>query len=100
MASAFGGPAHGTETTARQDFTEPQRARWVALATQAADEAKLPADPEFRAALASYLDWSSRTPAGAPLPAWDWSPAGPPSETPAETIPAEEEVPCPDRTRR
>jgi CDGSH-type Zn-finger protein/truncated hemoglobin YjbI len=95
MASAFGGPAHGTETTARQDFTEPQRARWVALATQAADEAKLPADPEFRAALASYLDWSSRTPAGAPLPTWHWGPVGPPSETPAETIPAEEEVPLP-----
>jgi len=100
MASAFGGPAHGSEATASQDFTEPQRARWVALATQAADEAKLPADPEFRAALASYLDWSSRTPAGVPLPSWDWSPAGPPAETPAETSPAEEEVtlPGPDET--
>ena len=60
MAGALGGPAAGTATV-RQDFTEPQRARWVALATRAADEAKLPADPEFRAALASYLDWTSRT---------------------------------------
>ena len=100
MAGAFGGPAHGTEATVRQDFSEPQRARWVALATRAADEAKLPADPEFRASLASYLDWTSRTPAGVPLPSWDWSPAGPPAETPAESSPAEEEVvlPGPDET--
>ena len=100
MAEAFGGPAQGGSAAIRQDFTEPQRARWVALATRAADEARLPADPEFRAALASYLDWSSRTPAGVPLPSWDWSPVGPPAETPAETSPAEEEVamPGPDET--
>jgi CDGSH-type Zn-finger protein/truncated hemoglobin YjbI/ferredoxin len=100
MAGAFGGPAHGSQVAGGQDFTEPQRARWVALATRAADEAKLPADPEFRAALASYLDWISRAPAGVPLPSWDWSPTGPPAETPAETSPAEEEVslPGPDET--
>ena len=79
-------------------FTEEQRARWVALATQAADEARLPADPEFRAALTSYLDWSSRAamaqsatdPGSAAatsdpvagtgeIPRWDWGPAGPPA---------------------
>lgn len=49
---------------------------------RAADEARLPADPEFRAALAGYLDWGSRVaqaesaagaavPADEPMPRWD-----------------------------
>ena len=76
LAEAFGGPAASGQA-ARPGFTEPQRARWVALATAAADEAALPADPGFRAALASYLDWSSRA-GDAPRPTWDWGPAGPP----------------------
>jgi hypothetical protein len=65
----------------RPGFTEPQRARWVALASVAADEARLPADSEVRAALASYLEWSSRA-ASAAAPQWDWGPAGPPAEEP------------------
>ena len=76
LAEAFGGPAASGEAT-RPAFTEAQRARWVALATLAADQAPLPADPEFRAALASYLDWSSRA-GDAPPPTWDWGPARPP----------------------
>jgi CDGSH-type Zn-finger protein/truncated hemoglobin YjbI len=95
LAEAFGGPAQALPSPPRQDWTEPQRARWVALATRAADEARLPADPEFRAALSSYLEWSSRAPAAAPPPQWDWSPAGPPAETPADTSPAQEEVKMP-----
>ena len=43
------------------DFGEDQRARWVALAGPAADEARLPADAGFRAALSSCLEWLSRT---------------------------------------
>ncbi len=85
LAEAFGGPAVGGEdgaVAARPGFTEPQRARWVALASEAADEARLPADPEFRAALASYLEWSSRA-GDTPGPRWDWGPAGPPAEEPA-----------------
>ena len=58
LAEAFGGPAASGEAARRPDFTEPQRARWVALATVAAAEAGLPADPEFRSALVSYLEWS------------------------------------------
>jgi CDGSH-type Zn-finger protein/truncated hemoglobin YjbI len=77
LADAFGGPA-----AKRPDLSEEQRARWVALAIRAADEAKLPADPQFRAALASYLEWSSRV-TDSPPPSWDWGPAGPPAEEPA-----------------
>jgi CDGSH-type Zn-finger protein/truncated hemoglobin YjbI len=83
------GSAAPAPSQANQPFAPEQLARWVTLATRAADEAGLPADPEFRAALASYLDWSSRTgtpasagPAGAPGPRGDWSPAGPPAEAP------------------
>jgi truncated hemoglobin YjbI len=79
MAEAFGGPAAGGETSGRPDFTEEQRARWVALAIRSADEAKLPADPQFRAALTAYLEWSSRAGDASP-PSWDWGPAGPPVE--------------------
>ena len=77
IAAAFGGPA-APQAPARPDMSEEQRARWVALAVQAAGEASLPADPPFRSALVSYLEWSSRA-TGAPAPAWDWGPAGPPA---------------------
>jgi CDGSH-type Zn-finger protein len=93
IAEAFGGPS-ATQASGRPGFTEEQRARWVVLATRAADEAKLPADPQFRAALGSYLEWSSRAPGTAP-PAWDWGPAGPPSEEPAQTKDDTEEVALP-----
>ena len=89
LAEAFGGPPVGDrapQASGRPDFTGEQRARWVALAVRAADEAKLPAEPEFRAALTSYLEWTSRTGDAAP-PAWDWGPAGPPAEEPARPPP-------------
>jgi CDGSH-type Zn-finger protein len=107
LAEAFGGPAwysqqHGGAAAAGQahagrGFTEKQRARWAALALRAADEARLPADPAFRAALAGYLDWGSRiaqaetaiaaqqgAPAGESVPNWDWPVAGPPAVDRAE----------------
>jgi CDGSH-type Zn-finger protein/truncated hemoglobin YjbI len=107
LAEAFGGPAwysqqHGGAAAAGQahagrGFTEKQRARWAALAMRAADEARLPADPAFRAALAGYLDWGSRiaqaesaiaaqqgAPAGESVPNWDWPAAGPPAVDRAE----------------
>ena len=69
-----------------QPLTEDQRARWVSLASRAADEAGLPAAPGFRSALASCLEWLSRVatqPAadGGPglVPTWDWGPGGPPA---------------------
>src|SRR5271165_2359210 len=114
LAEAFGGPPAPGSTG--HDFTEAQRARWVAVATRAADEAGLPADPEFRSALTSYLEWTSRAgtlsdSAGRP-PAWDWGPAGPPAPTqtsPAQTSPAQAStaddqgqvaLPGPDETPR
>jgi CDGSH-type Zn-finger protein/truncated hemoglobin YjbI len=111
LAEAFGGPAAegqasgaaaaGDQASGRPAFTEEQRARWVALAVQAADDAKLPADPQFRAALTSYLEWSSRA-GDVPPPAWDWGPAGPPAEesAPASAADDTEEValPGPDET--
>ena len=84
FAEAFGGPVAGDGATGRPDLTEEQRARWVALARRAADEAMLPADPQFRGALTAYLEWSSRV-TDAPPPAWDWGPAGPPAEASVQT---------------
>lgn len=69
-------------------ITEPQRARWVQLLGEAADEAGLPADPEFRSAFAAYVEWGSRIalansqpgahpPPHAPVPRWGWGEAPP-----------------------
>ena len=60
-----------------------QRARWVSLICRSADDAGLPADPEFRAAFVSYIEWGSRlalenSQPGAkpaehmPVPQWWW----------------------------
>lgn len=65
-----------------------QRARWVALLADSADEAGLPDDPEFRSAFVAYLEWGSRIalansqpgatpPAAAPVPHWGWGEAPP-----------------------
>ena len=102
IAAAFGGPA-AAPPPSRPEFTEEQRSRWMALAVRAADEAGLPADPQFRSALVAYLEWSSRAgtlpDSAGPAPAWDWGPAGPPA--PAEAS-AEAEAPVtlpgPDET--
>ena len=123
LAEAFGGPAwysqrRGGAAVARRahagrEFTEEQRARWVALAVQAADEARLPADPSFRAALVGYLDWGSRIaqaesasaaphgmPADEPVPHWDWPAAGPPAADGAESAEPEPANRHPAGTRR
>jgi truncated hemoglobin YjbI len=41
-------------------ITEEQRARWVQMLCQSAEDAKLPDDAEFRAAFVAYLEWGSR----------------------------------------
>ena len=98
LAEVFGGPAHYTEQRGGyphmlshhlgKAITEVQRRRWVNLLADAADEAGLPADPEFRAAFMGYLEWGTRlavgnsrpgaTPPGqAPVPHWGWGVAPP-----------------------
>jgi CDGSH-type Zn-finger protein/truncated hemoglobin YjbI len=93
MAEAFGGP-NGTEPQPLPEFTEEQRARWVALAVKAAQEAVLPADAPFRSSLSGYLEWRSRSAgptvpspgaSGAALPRWNWGPAGPPAPAATST---------------
>jgi CDGSH-type Zn-finger protein/truncated hemoglobin YjbI len=116
LAEVFGGAAGTRRAHAGRQLTGQQRARWVTLAMSAADEAQLPADPEFRAALTGYLEWDSRTaraepapngtapagtgesdPAGERVPSWDWGPAGSPA--PPSTEPAEPEKPAAPQPR-
>jgi hypothetical protein len=72
------------------------------LAVQAADEARLPDDPPFRAAFTGFLEWVSRAPAGsaADAPRWDWSPGGQPdtSGEPAGASQPSVTLPGPDET--
>lgn len=93
LGETFGGPAVYTEQYGGYDWmvsqhlgkalTEAQRARWAQLMCQCADEAGLPADPEFRAAFVSYIEWGSRIavenstpgakpPMHMPVPRWWW----------------------------
>jgi truncated hemoglobin YjbI len=85
----YGGYQHMVSQHIGKGLTEAQRARWVALLCQSADDAGLPTDPEFRSAFVSYIEWGSRIalensqpgahpPQGMPVPRWDWGTAGPP----------------------
>jgi hemoglobin len=69
-------------------ITAEQRFRFASLMSLAADDADLPADPEFRAALVGYLEWGTRLAMGnsqpgaevveqAPVPRWGWGVAPP-----------------------
>jgi hemoglobin len=70
-------------------ITREQRRLFVNLLSQAADEAELPADPEFRAAIIGYGEWGSRLAlhnsdpdaddiaTEAPVPLWGWGVAPP-----------------------
>ena len=98
LGEVFGGPAtytaeHGGYPAMLGhhlglSITREQRARWVALIAEAADEAGLPSDPEFRSAFVAYVEWGSRIgmansqpgatpPPKAPVPRWDWGEAPP-----------------------
>lgn len=65
-----------------------QRLTFVTLLSRAADDAGLPADPEFRAALMGYAEWGTRLAVHnsqpgavfaphAPVPRWGWGVAPP-----------------------
>jgi hemoglobin len=69
-------------------ITGEQRLQFAVTMSRAADDAGLPADPEFRAALVGYLEWGTRlavensqvdaTPVQhAPVPRWGWGVAPP-----------------------
>jgi CDGSH-type Zn-finger protein/truncated hemoglobin YjbI len=102
LAEAFGGPRQdGASALADRDLTPAQRARWVALAAAAADMATLPDDPAFRAALAGFLVWASRAPAGSgDVPQWDWGPGGRPDtpQQPADASQPSITLPAPNET--
>lgn len=93
LAEVFGGPTdysalhgghpHMIRRHLNRHVSQEQRARWVALLLQTADELELPDDPEFRSALVGYLEWGSRlavinsqpgagTVEDAPMPKWGW----------------------------
>ena len=93
LGEVFGGPKAysegygGYERMVSQHLgkalREEQRARWVELLCKSADDAKLPADAEWRAAFVAYLEWGSRIglensqpgahpPPHMPVPRWWW----------------------------
>lgn len=70
------------------NITAGQRFQFASLMSRAADDAGMPADPEFRAALIGYLEWGSRLAmhnsqtgaevvGQAPVPRWGWGVAPP-----------------------
>jgi truncated hemoglobin YjbI len=69
-------------------ITEVQRRRWVNLIQDAADDAGLPTDAEFRSAFLAYTEWGTRLavhysgpdakpPSEQPVPKWTWGAAPP-----------------------
>jgi len=94
----MGGPARYTEHHGGYEhmlamhrdlaITDEMRLRFVTLLSRAADEAGLPADPEFRAAIMGYAEWGTRlamhnsqpgaeVAEHAPVPHWGWGVAPP-----------------------
>lgn len=78
-----GGHAHMLSKHFARHLTEAQRRRWVHLLIDAADEIEVPADPEFRSALAAYIEWGTRIAVitsesepydvkPEPMPRWGW----------------------------
>ena len=70
VGEVFGGPARYTDELGGYPrmlrnhiglgITPEQRHRFASLMSLAADDAALPDDPEFRAALVGYLEWGTR----------------------------------------
>jgi hemoglobin len=97
-SEVFGGPARYSEELDGYErmlahhrnlgITAEQRHQFVSLMSLAADDAELPADPEFRSALLAYLEWGTRLAMHnsaddatvvehAPVPTWGWGVAPP-----------------------
>jgi CDGSH-type Zn-finger protein/truncated hemoglobin YjbI len=85
IAEAFGGPRTAAPSSAlAPSLAADEQVRWIGTWLRCADEAKLPADPEFRSAFAAYIAWEAAAPADAQVPAWDWGSAGLPPAAPAQ----------------
>jgi CDGSH-type Zn-finger protein/truncated hemoglobin YjbI len=99
----YGGYSRMVSQHIGKGLTEEKRARWVELIRQAAQDAGLPNDPEFRSAFGSYIEWGSRLavensqsgarpPEHMPMPHWDWqTAAGPPGSRISALAPKSEE---------
>jgi hemoglobin len=93
LAEVFRGPAQytaergGHATMLAQHLgkrlTQQQRARWVQLLLESADDCGLPDDPEFRSAFVAYIEWGTRLAVlnsqdgvapvlDQPMPSWGW----------------------------
>jgi hemoglobin len=79
----FGGESAMLDVHAAQGSGEDFGPRFVACFVGAADDAGLPDDPDFRAALRAYMEWAveevlayaphgSTVPAGLQVPRWGW----------------------------
>ena len=97
----YGGYTRMVSQHAGKGLTEAQRARWVSLICRSADDAGLPADPEFRAAFVSYLEWGSqlalensqpgaKPPMHMPMPRWWWACEAKPGARISALAPAQE----------
>jgi CDGSH-type Zn-finger protein/truncated hemoglobin YjbI len=109
----FGGYSRMISQHVGKMISEAQRARWVQMLCQSAEDAKLPDDPEFRAAFVAYLEWGSRIgkensqqgampPPNMPVPRWWWvcnaTPGSRVSALKPEEAAAPLELPGPDET--
>lgn len=94
----YGGYARMISQHVAKKIQPEQRQRWVSLIAQSADEAGLPADPEFRAAFLAYIEWGSRIavensapgakpPPNMPVPRWWWVCDATPGSRPSALAP-------------
>jgi hemoglobin len=83
-SEAYGGHARMLDIHAGQGADDDLGDRFVSCFVHAADDAALPRDPDFRAALRAYMEWAVRevlsySPRGSevrssmPLPHWSWN---------------------------
>ncbi len=59
-SEGHGGHPHMVRRHLGRALTEAQRARWMQLLLECADELDVPSDPEFRSAFVAYLEWGTR----------------------------------------
>jgi len=82
-SSERGGHAHMIRQHLGRHLSEAMRRQWVNLLLDAADEAGLPTDPEFRSSFLGYIEWGTRlavinsqpgveVESQQPMPKWGW----------------------------